>query len=279
MKKLSLLLVIVLLLSACAPAGNDSDADGPKIISLAPSLTEIVYALDLQDHLVGRTDNDNYPEQVASLESIGSGFEPDIEKIISLAPDTVLYVFDNPELAAKLEEAGIKAIQYAQVNTVEEIYGLIETIGADFDRADKAKQVVDGMKAKIDQVAQAVAGAEPVSVYYAVGFGPEGDFTATGDTFIHDMLTIAGGDNIAKDATGWSYNLESLLAADPEIILTSDQWDMKAGFIAADGYDKLTAVQQDKVYEINPDLLDRQGPRIADGIEALAKLLHPDLVK
>lgn len=276
MKKLSLLLVLVLLLSACAPEAPTEKSD-LKIVSLAPSLTEIVYALDLGDNLVGRSDFDNYPAEVDAVESFGSLMEPDIEKIISLQPDYAIHVFDNPDLSSQLTEAGIEVVQFEQVDTVEETYGVIERVGALFGKEDKAKEVTAQMKDKIAGIQEKVAGAEPTSVYYVVGFGPDGDFTATGETFIHDMMTIAGGDNIAKDAAGWSYNLENLLAADPEIIITSDQWDMKPNFMAAENYDQLTAVKEDRVFEVNPDLLERQGPRIVDGIETMAKILHPDL--
>lgn len=276
MKKLSLLLVLVLLLSACAPEGGSDESD-LRIVSLAPSLTEIVYALDLGDNLVGRSDFDTYPAEVESVESFGSLMEPDVEKIISLAPDYAIHVFDNPDLSSQLEAAGIEVVRFEQVETVEATYELIERVGALFGREDKAKEVSAKMKDDIAAINQKVAGAEPTSVYYVVGFGPDGDFTATGETFIHEMIRLAGGDNIAKDATGWSYNLENLLAADPEIIITSNQWDMKPNFMAAENYDQLTAVKEDRVYEINPDLLDRQGPRIVEGIETIAKILHPDL--
>lgn len=279
MKKLGLLLIIVLLLSACAPAPAAVEEEGMKIISLAPSLTEIIYALGQGDNLVGRSDYDNYPAEVLDVESIGSIMEPDIEKIVSLQPDLVVHVFDNPDLYAKLEEAGIKVMQFEQADSIDETYALIERFGTELKQEEKAQEIVKTMKEKIEAVKQSVAQADPVSVYYVVGFGPDGDFTATGDTFIHEMLTVAGGDNVAKDATGWSYNLESLISADPEIIVLSDQWDMKTNFLAADGYQQLSAAKADKVFEINPDLLERQGPRIADGIEALAKMLHPELVK
>ena len=277
MKKISLLLVLVLLLSACGPI-ESTDAESKRtIVSMAPNITEILYAIDLGDSIVGRTDYDTYPAEVEQVESIGAPMEPDVEKIIGLQPDYVVYVYPNPDLYSKIEEAGIETVQFEEVATVDEIYGLIEQVGATFGQEDKAKQVATELKNQITAVAEKVAQADPVSVYYVVGFGSDGDFTATGDTFIHQLVTMAGGDNIAKDATGWSYNLESLISADPSVIITSNKWDMKQNFINADNYAQLTAVKQDKVYEIDGDLVEFQGPRIAQGIEALAKILHPDL--
>ncbi len=112
-----------------------------------------------------------------------------------------------------------------------------------------------------------------------VGFGEFGDFTAGGGTFISEMIKRANGNNIADDVEGWSYSLEKVVEHDPEIVILSKYFDAKSGFIAANGYKDLTAVQKDNVFEIDNNLIDRQGPRLAQGFEALAKIIHPDAFK
>ncbi|HEY5525391.1 MAG TPA: ABC transporter substrate-binding protein, partial [Clostridium sp.] len=124
-----------------------------------------------------------------------------------------------------------------------------------------------------------VKNSETPKAYYVVGFGKTGDYTATGDTFISEMLSIAGGKNIAQDATGWKYSLEKVIENDPEVIIISKNFVMKDQFMATDGYKELSAVKNNKVFEIDDNLVNRQGPRIAEGVEAFAKILHPDLFK
>ena len=135
------------------------------------------------------------------------------------------------------------------------------------------------MKAKIASVTDKLKDATKVSVYYVVGYGEYGDYTATGDTFMGKMIELAGGDNIAKNETGWVYSKEALIDKDPSLIFCSDQWDTKAGFTSGAGYSDLTAVKEDKVFEVDESLMTRQGPRVADALEELAKLIHPDLFK
>jgi iron complex transport system substrate-binding protein len=149
-------------------------------------------------------------------------------------------------------------------------------IGKIVNREDGAKKVVDDMKSTLEEVQKAVEGVEKVSVYYVVGFGEGGDYTATGDTFIHDMLTLAGGDNVAGDTEGWSYNLETLLQKDPQVVIVATEWDTKSLFLAEEGYQELSAVKNQQVYEIDTDLLQIQGPRVAQGVLEIAKILHPD---
>lgn len=251
-----------------------------KIISLAPSITELIYALGKGDKLVGRTDYCDYPEEVKKAPSIGSLTDPNIEKIVELQPDLVVAsTHFKEDVAKKLEDLGIKVVVLYNAENFDGAYDTITTFGQIINAQDKAGELVSGMKEKIEGIKEKVKGAETPKVYYVVGFGKDGDYTATGETFIAQMIEMAGGENIAKDATGWTYSLEKIIENDPEYIIISKNYGMKEQFIGTEGYKELSAVKNNKVIEIDNNILDRQGPRLAEGIETLAKILHPDLFK
>jgi iron complex transport system substrate-binding protein len=251
-----------------------------RIISVAPSVTEIIYALGKGEELVGRTDYDDYPEQVKNVESVGSLSDPNVEKIIELKPDVVVAsTHFKDDVAKKLEDLGIKIVVLYNAKDFNGAYDAINTLGQIVNAQDSAKNLVASMKKKIEDVKEKVKGKETPKVYYVVGFGKDGDYTATGDTFIAQMIEMAGGNNIAKDASGWKYSLEKIIENDPEYIVISKNYGMKDQFIATTGYKELSAVKNNKVIEIDDNLLNRQGPRLAEGVETIAKILHPDLFK
>lgn len=254
------------------------ESEPKRIISVAPSITEIVYALGKEGNLVGRTDYCDYPEEAKNVESIGSLTNPDVEKIVELKPDVVIAsTHFKEDVGQKLKDLGINIIVINDSKNINGAYESINKLGEILNAKDKAEEVVKSNKEKIEEIKEKTVNEETPKAYYVVGFGKNGDFTATGDTFIAEMIEVAGGDNIAKDATGWAYNLESLIENDPEYIIISN--GMKDEFMATEGYKELSAVKNNNVFEIDGNLLNRQGPRISEGVEALAKILHPNLFK
>lgn len=254
------------------------ESEPKRIISVAPSITELVYALGKGDNLVGRTDYCDYPEEAKTAPSIGSLTDPNIEKIVELKPDIVIAsTHFKDDVAKKLEDLGIKIVVINDSESIDGAYNSMNKVGEILNAKDKAEEVVNSNKKKIEEIKEKVKDAEAPKAYYVVGFGKNGDFTATGDTFIAEMLGLAGGKNIAQDATGWAYSLEKLIENDPEYIIISKNYGMKDEFMATDSYKELSAVKNNKVFEIDDNLVNRQGPRIAEGVEALAKILHPDL--
>lgn len=246
-----------------------------KIVSLGPNITEIIYQLEASDKLVGRTEYCDYPAEVSKVQSVGTLSKPNIETIISLQPDLVIAsTHVKEEDANKLKEVGIPVVVLYEKHDVEGVYTMINTLGIAFNREAQAKETIEAMKEKIADVEKAVKDLEPKSVYYVVGYGEGGDYTAGGDTFVAGMLKLAGGDNIASDVEGWSYSLETLLEKDPEYIIVRK--GEKEAFKSSPNYKTLTAVKEDKVVEIDNNLLDRQSYRNADGVLELAKILHPE---
>ncbi len=248
-------------------AANAADEDRLlRVVSLAPNITEIIYALDKGDLLVGRTDYCNYPEQVRNVPSVGSIMEPSLEAIIELQPDVVFASTHAPrEAAEQLEAAGIKVKYYYGPGAVEGVYDVISSVASDLDAEAAAKTLINSMKADYEKLkAKAAAIERRPTVYYVVGFGDGGDWTAGGDTFIGQMIEIAGGVNIAADASGWSYSLEKIMEADPDVIVIEEK--MRDQFLSTPIYSNLTAVKNGRVYGINEDMINRQGPRLIRGI-------------
>lgn len=249
-----------------------------KVISIAPNMTELVFALGKEQKLIGRTEYCDYPEAATKIESIGSMMKPDIEKVISLEPDVVFVSthFDE-ENRKKLADLGIKVVGLYEEHEMTGVYTMIETLGTTLNAKETASTVVADMKAKVDDVTAKVANEKKPSVYYVVGFGEGGDYTASGNTFIGKMIEMAGGENIAKDVEGWSYSKESLVEADPEYIIIAS--GLKEQFMETEGYKDLTAVKEGRVYGIDENLLNRQGNRNADALIELAKIIHPEVFK
>ncbi len=248
-----------------------------RIISVAPNITEIICALGKQDKLVGRTDYCDYPPAVLDIESVGNIDQPSVEKIVELRPDLLITssIFQK-EALEKLEEVGIKVIILRGEEDFEGLYGVIGDIALLLDAKDKSDELIAKMQENVEQVKNKVAGLDRPEVYYVVGYGEFGDFTAGGDTFIAKMIEMAGGINIANDVEGWSYNIESLLEADPDMLICSKYYDSKDGIINTEGYKELTAVKGGRIFEIDNNKLDRQGPRLADGLIEMAQIIHPE---
>lgn len=251
------------------------DSEPMKVVSMAPNITEMMYQLGLESKLVGRTNYCDYPEQVSSIESVGTLREPDIEKIISLEPDVVIAsTHFSEEANKKLIDLGVKVVVLYEEFEIEGVYSIITSMGTLLNANETAKTVVHDMNKTITEIKLRIEGLHKPSVYYVVGYGEYGDYTAGGDTFIGQMLSLAGGNNIAQDISGWSYTLEGLVEADPDIIIIPK--DLKADFETAENYKDLSAVKNGHVYEINKDLVERQGYRNAQGLRALAEIIHPE---
>lgn len=274
-----MMIVILGVIAGCSGSTNPQKTEEQKkIVSVAPSITELIYALGKEDALVGRTDYCDYPEEAKQVPSIGSLIDPSVEKIVELDADIVIATANfKEETHKKLEDLGIEVVTLYDSADLEGAYESIAALGEILNAEEKANNLITEMQSKIAEIEEKVKDAKKPKVYYAADFGKNGDFTATGDTFIGQMLEIAGGDNIAKDATGWQYSLEKIIENDPEIIFISKYFGLKEQFVETAGYKELSAVKNDKVIEIDDNLISRQGPRLAEGIETLAKAMHPDL--
>lgn len=254
-----------------------TDSNQLRIVSFSPSITEIIYALGASNLLVGRTDYCDYPQEVTTIESVGDFYNPNIEKILSLDPDLVIASsLWTEDIETKFTEVGIQVLVLNDNSKVEDVFAMISTLGVYLQKEDEATILIEEMQAELSSIMESIEGLQTKTVYYVAGYGEYGDYTATGDTYIHDMITLAGGDNIAKDATGWLYSLETLIEKDPEVILIGSF--AIDDFLASKNYQSLSAVKNNQVYAVDANLFDRQSNRTVEGIRLIASILHPEAV-
>lgn len=249
-----------------------------RIISVAPNITELLFALHKGAKLVGRTDYCDYPPQARQIPSVGSVLEPSLEKLVALQPDLVIAsTHFKKELVAKLEAVGIKVAVLYGPESLDGVYSTVAKVGEAVNARREAAGLVRGMQQRIARVTSQVAVLKHPKVYYVVGFGKAGDYTAGAGTFIGEMLELAGGVNVARDSRGWLYSREKLVEKNPDLIICSKYHETRQMLQNTPGYRDLPAVKAGRLVEIDNNLLDRQGPRIAEGLETLARLMHPDV--
>lgn len=286
-KTLAILFVLLLAASVFAQSVTEvsSNEDDLRIVSLAPNVTEIIYALGSGDQLVGRTDYCNYPEEALAITSIGTLWEPNLEAILSLDADiAIASSIVDPSFIDSLKAAGIEAYQFYEEESIDGTYALIEKVAACIGKEAEAAEIVKSMKDRIAAV-QAKVSTIPAdqkkSCVYMIGYGEWGDYAATGETYLNDVIEVAGGINAAASGSFWSITKELLIAEDPNVILLgaysySDPNDVKH-FTELAPYSELTASKTGNVLTINGDAAERQGVRTADCVEEIAKALYPEL--
>lgn len=266
--------------------GREITLNGPaqRVISLAPSNTEILFAVDAGDQVVGRDALSDYPEEAKSVADIGSTFDSlNTELIVSLNPDLVLAAeINTPEQAKQLEDLGITVYYLKNPLTLEEMYSNLETIAQLTGHEEETASLIESLKARVAAVDEKIA---PISSRFSVFYeldatDPAKPYTAGKGTFITQLIDRAGGYNIAADLEGYpQMSLEQVVAADPAFIILGDaRYGVTPESIAQrPGWENLTAVKNGKVLAFNDDLVSRPGPRLVDALEELAKMLRPEL--
>lgn len=251
-----------------------------SIVSLAPSSTEILFALDLGDKVIGVTEVCDYPQEALAIEKMGGFQGVDVEKIIAADPDLIIAdSLTTKEVVEQLESLGFPVLAI-RAASVEEMLEHIELIGKAANVNEKADEVIAGLRARIDAVSQKVQDINEEDrplVFYEVWH--DALMSVGPNTFIHDVIEIAGGRSATADATtDWPVvDLENLLASNPDVLILGHVGQTPEEAKARPNWQPVNAVKNDRVYTINPDLFSRPGPRLVDALEELAKLLHPDL--
>lgn len=259
-------------------------AEVKRIISLAPSNTEILFALGLGDKVVGVTNFCDYPEEAKAIEKVGDAFNMNVEKIVSLSPDLVVAIGGMTEVMARLEELGI-AVLVLQPTDLESIYQTIELVGQAAGAQDAAQALVAAMRERVEAITAKVAGLEerPKVFYELDATDPAKPYTPGPGTWHDQFIRLAGGVNIAGEVEmPWvQFSTEEIIVQDPAIIVLGDA---NYGVSAADvaqraGWEVIAAVRNGAVYPIDDNLISRPGPRVVEGIEALAQIIHPELLE
>ena len=261
-------------------------APAQRVVSLAPSNTELLFAIGAGDQVVGRDELSDYPEEAKAVESIGSAFQNlNVEMIISLQPDLVLAAeINTPEQVKQLEDAGLTVYYLNNPTTLEGLYENLEIVAQLTGRETEAAELVESLKARVAAVDEKIAPlSSRISVFYQIdSTDPAKPYTAGKGTFINLLIERAGGYNIASELDGYpQLSVEEIVAADPAFIILGDSmWGMTPEQVAArPGWENLSAVKNGNVMPFDDNLVSRPGPRLVDGLEALAKLLRPELFK
>lgn len=246
-----------------------------RIVSLAPSVTETLFALEAGDRVVGVTSYCDYPPAARLKESVGDTLKPSVERIVALRADLVI-VSTASQLESsvqKLEELGIP-VYVTNPRTVEGVLESIAAIGGIIGAADVARQLTDKLRSRIASNESWTAEGTRPSVFVILGTEPL--ITAGAASFINDLVNRAGGRSISADVSGDypQYSLETAVAKQPEVIFLQ-----AGGSVLPERLKETPAAAAGRVYRLDDDLLLRPGPRVVDGLEQMAARIHPDAFK
>ena len=255
-----------------------------RIVSLSPANTEILFALGLGDRIVGVTEYCTYPEAALSKDKIGGFSTINTEKIAVLNPDLLVAADGNSEeTIAHLRELGYTIIT-VNADTIDTTLADIRLIGKAAGVASAAEELVSSMQADLAEIAEKTKGAEKPTILHCMWTDPL--WVSGSGTFQDEMISAAGGVNAAAAEGGWvALTMEKFLTMNPDIIVVDSGDGMGVGtddalknfFLKDSRMQSLSAVQNERVYVVNADIIDRGGPRIVEGVEALAEIAHPDI--
>lgn len=281
-----LLVTAMFLAPALAPKQHDrmKQAAGTskpqRIVSMSPGNTEIVFALGAGDRVVGVTSYSDYPEEAKTKPTIGGYHAPDVEKIVSLAPDVVFAMTDiQAKYIQILRQAGIRVIA-VEPKTLPEILNAIDIISEALGEEARGRQLHQELAGQLDQVRRQVGTAPAKRTFLEVWDTPL--LTVGRQSFIHDLITQAGGINVSadKNVDYTPCDIEQLYAYNPEVyVVLSHSRDDIRSVITNPNLAAIQAVKTNQVFSITDDLLQRPGPRSFTGLVKLAEILHPQEMK
>lgn len=288
--------ILLCLLTLSLAAASDSDArliqdqsgrevllpdDPARVVSLAPSITEMVFALGKGDRLKGVTQHCDFPPEARSLPRIGSYVHLDVERIVSLNPDLCIATKDgNPKDVVERLNALRIPVYVVNPRDLKTVVNTLLEIGRILNAEHKAQELADELRTRIEQVKRRVAQTDRrPRVFFQIGVVP---IVSVGtNTFMHELITAAGGHNTTEGPTPYPrLSREQVLTLNPDIIVITsmtrgqvfeevrDEWKK---------WDSLAAVRNNRIHIVDSNLFDRPTPRLIEGLETLARLIHPEL--
>jgi len=286
-----LVLVLIFLMQAVLLiAGSVTDQVGrtlvvpenpTRVIALAPSITEIIYDLGQEKRLVGVTQYSTYPSEAELLPRVGSYVRLDIEKIVALKPDLCLATKDgNPKhIVDKIVSLGIP-VYVINPQNLQQIMDTITRLGSLLHAEQTAAALVSDMEKRIGQVQARVKNMpDRPRVFFQIDAEPL--FSAGTDTFIHELIELAGGINTTAGEVSYPrYSWEDIIVLQPEIVLISSMAGGLAPEYLLNSWKKwnlLSAVKNNQIFVVDAELFDRPTPRLVNGLEVIAAIIHPEL--
>lgn len=259
---------------AVAPAAQ-------RIISLAPSNTEIVFALGCGERLVGRSDACDYPPDARAVPSVGSLYPRlGVERLVVLTPDLVLAAgVTSADDVALLERLGLRTFATSIARRLDDIYCDIRAIGALVGCPGAADELIERMRARVTAVVEGRPdGSRPRVLYEIDATDPTRPWSAGRGSFIDQLISLAGGENVISSESDYlQVSLETLIVRDPEVILLGSSKHggvRREDVLARRGWGSISAVRTGAVHPFDDDLVSRPGPRVVDGLETIASLLR-----
>ncbi|MGH9558159.1 MAG: ABC transporter substrate-binding protein [Bryobacteraceae bacterium] len=284
--------VVILCLFCAAVSAQPVGAQPGRIVSTAPSITEVLYALGLGDRVAGVTSLCTYPPEACAKPKIGGFIDPDLEAIAALKPDLVIVTTNPVRLSKRLQALHLRSLEIDQRN-LPAIYESIRLIGDAAGVPDRATKLIASMRGGLDRIRARSMGLPKVRTMFVVGRSPrslDGLFIAAKSSFLNDLIQIAGGENVFGNAAG-SYppvSLEEVIARNPEVII--DMGDMSNSETITDAHKRelidlwgrmssIAAVKEHRVFPIASNIYLVPGPRVVEAAQAIFKMLHPESQK
>jgi iron complex transport system substrate-binding protein len=260
-----------------------------RIVSTGPAITELLYALGLGDRVVGVTRFCHYPPEAQLKPKIGDWINPNLEVIASLKPDLVVVQTNPNNLAARLAPLHLRTLEVND-DTIAAIYGSIRTIGETTGTSPRAAQLIDSIRAQLEEIGKRAAQLKPVRVMFVIGRTPnrlDGMVVAGKASYLDELIRLAGGDNVFRDSVAAypTVSLEEVMARNPDVVI--DMGDMSDTVNVSDEHKRsvvalwqrasvLTAVKQHRVFAVAADIYVVPGPRVVDAARAFFEMLHPE---
>jgi cobalamin transport system substrate-binding protein len=286
------MLALVLLLLIAAPSAADAlavrDMQGrdvvlpglpQRIVSLVPSVTEVIYALGGEDRLVGRTDFCDYPPAARTKPSVGGMISPSLETLVALRPDLVIVTNagNREETFRQIVRLGVPVYEVA-ADRIADVKDVVRRLGALTDREAAVGPLLERIDRRVAAVREAVRPYRRPRVLYVLW--PEPLIVPGRSALVTELIDIAGGDSItASDADAYPrYSLEAAVAKSPEVIVLANH-GTGGGPVALDRWTRLTslpAIRNGRVHSVEGNLMHRYGPRMLDGLDQLARAIHPE---
>ncbi|UCE39975.1 MAG: ABC transporter substrate-binding protein [Candidatus Aminicenantes bacterium] len=257
-----------------------------RIISLAPNVTEILFALGLENKIIGVTRYCNYPKQAQTKNLIGGLVDPDLEKIIDLRPDLIIAFRGNPlSVVHRLKDLDLPVFVLEEGTTLESVFDLILKIGQITRKEKAAESLIIPLRENLNKIVQSLKSVETRPKVFFNLYG-KGLWTCGKKCFLNDLVLKAKGVNAAGGIPrAWfSYNREELIHQNPEYIVVigksnSDFLEVKTWFTKEAHLESILAVQKGNIYFLNEDLITRPGPRLFQAFDQLVRILHPSILK